>query len=378
MSCLNYGKRKYVNKDDPIVAGPNGGWNSADGDFGPYYNSTPQITVQYRSPSEQTNDQWSSGESASGLCGAEKSDYPGTNFQGCGDCRPGSGWWFCNCCVTEWNQNNISACCDPNPNNPGALNDAISCDPDWCPFSTACEKAESTATYCAANFDDPQCLQVCQKYISPDTVGTSRPDWCDTFMVKYCAAHKNDSLQNQNMCACSLQVTLADECILPSCSSGIGVWMSGEQLKRVANCGTICEQNIEAVKDHDVNINENEFIMHCGGGQKTYCNSSSPPVCISLNSSGDPGGGDGGDGGNGSGSTDSNGVPFKNWWGSYTPVTAPDGSVSNEIQLSPMGIGTIVAICLLMIGLLAFGYMNYRQNKLMQLFKSQNATTTAV
>ena len=366
MACVE--KRSYVNSDS---LNQQGGWNSTNGDWSADYNQVPQITAVFRTPNDSNDGNWKN-SGTWGNCSPEEAAYPGTKFHGCGDCS-GGGWHFCTCCVTKWNENNQSKCCDPVSNT--LQNDPVSCDPSWCPFSLNCEKADSTASYCVANFDDPKCFQICQKYISPEYVtDKSRPDWCDTFMVKYCAEHNNDSLEDQNLCACSLHVTDADECILPSCSSGTGVWMSGEQLQRVQNCGTICEQNIIAVKNHDVNISQNEFIMHCGGGQKTYCNSSSPQVCISLNSSGDPGGGGsgGGSGNNNNTPTDSQGAPFKNWWGSYTAVQASDGTVSHEIELSPMGIGSLVTICILLVVLLIFVYMNYRQNKLLEMLKSQS------
>ena len=165
--------------------------------------------------------------------------------------------------------------------------------------------------------------------------------------------------------------TDADECILSSCSSGIGVWMSGTQLARVANCGTICEQNIIAVKNHDVNIDQNQFIMQCGNGQTTYCNSSSPPVCISMNSSAGPSPNSGpGSGITGNG-TNSQGLPFTNWWGSYTAVQNSNGTVSHQLQLSPMGIISVITLCLVIIVAIALVIMNRRQMKFMELLKSQ-------
>jgi hypothetical protein len=75
--------------------------------------------------------------------------YPGTNFFGCGDCHGGD-WHLCSCCVTSWIVDNLFGCCDPmNPNK-----DSVACDPNWCPFSTACEKADSTATHCAKCADE--------------------------------------------------------------------------------------------------------------------------------------------------------------------------------------------------------------------------------
>jgi hypothetical protein len=387
MSCQHFGTRKthgpgsqdtqdwaneYVYRDDLNQMGD---WNASDSVFGANYNQTPPLTATYKTFADRGPDysNWLNNGGSQGNCSPEMSDYPGTQFVACGDCRGGDpNWKFCNCCVSKWNPDNLTYCCDPGTNdyytNPiikQLQNDPVSCDPSWCPFSASCEQAASTGTYCAENFDDPQCYKICMKYIDPKNI-SNRPNWCDTFMVKYCAEHNNDSLQDQNTCACSLHKTDADECILSSCSSGIGVWMSGTQLARVANCGTICEQNIVAVKNHDVNIDQNQFILQCGNGQTTYCNSSSPPVCISMNSSAGPSSGLPGNG------TNSQGLPYTNWWGSYTAVQNSNGTVSHQLQLSPMGIISVITLCLVIIVVIALVIMNNRQTKFMELVKSQN------
>ena len=58
MSCLNFGSRKYVSKDN--VSGLNKtGFNSTNGDYGANYNAIPQMTVQYMHPPWGSNGDYS-------------------------------------------------------------------------------------------------------------------------------------------------------------------------------------------------------------------------------------------------------------------------------------------------------------------------------
>jgi hypothetical protein len=184
-------------------------------------------------------------------------------------------------------------------------------------FTTDCENTDSTANYCMQNVDDPNCIRICKRYISPANVkDKSRPEWCDGFINNYCKIHGKTSPALLNLCACSFNHTDADECIWSDCSSGLGVWMSASQVERVSNCGTICEQNINAVNDGSVKIDKNEFIINCHGSNGKFCapNSSGEVVCVTTNSSnGENNGGSGGGNGegNGEGSISSKWTGFK-------------------------------------------------------------------
>ena len=380
MTCLNFGTRAYDVRDN--LGNSHGRWNNSDGDFAYWYNQTPNYTAKTRGSGSMSDDAWKdSGDSENGDCSVPNNTHLGTKFIPCGDCLGGSHWRFCQCCVSNWNPTNKSECCDPTPNN--KQNDAIECDVEWCPFSVACENADSTGNYCLNNVDDPKCLQICNKYLAPANVkDKSRPEWCDGFINKYCSINGMTSATSLNLCACMFHHTDADECIWSGCSSGSGVWMSASQVERVANCGTICEQNINAVNDGTVNIDKNEFIINCHGSNGKFCapNSSGEVVCVTTNSSGGGGGDGDGDGISGVGGNttvnglDSNGNQFANWWGSNVVKTNQDGTVSHSLEFSNMGWISIATFGLLVIVIIAIIYMHSEQNKLIEMIQS-NATS---
>ena len=265
MSCLNFGTRKYVSRDS---MNQQGDWNSGDKNFGPYYNAVPPYTIAYKSPSVRSYDQWTNGESATGTCGAEKSEFPGTNFTGCGDCRGGSGWWFCNCCITEWNPNNKTQCCDPAGN--AMQNDAMSCDPSWCPFSPVCASDPVTISYCRANPTDANCLAQCVNFVGNTE---KAPDWCPGFVEMYCSVKsKNNqklSAQDQNICACATHQTAADECLLETCvyAPAGTFWLTDQQRKNQNDptyCFQQCKNIAQSVANETSTMNSDVFAKLCG------------------------------------------------------------------------------------------------------------------
>ena len=267
MSCVNFGTRKYISKDDPSIT-QHGGWTSTNGDFASNYNAVPQFTVAYETPAN-ANGQWTpSGEGATGLCGAEKSAFPGTNFVGCGDCSGGGDKYkYCTCCISAWNPNNKTQCCDPAGNS--LQNDAMSCDPSWCPFSASCINDPVTSDYCKTNTTDANCLANCINFIgNPDKA----PSWCSAFVEEYCTAKSanNQTLspQDQNLCACATHQTAADECLLLTCvDAPTGTfWLTAEQRKNQTDptyCFQQCKNIAQSVANETSTMNSDIFAKLC-------------------------------------------------------------------------------------------------------------------
>jgi hypothetical protein len=284
MSCLNFGSRKYVSKDN--VSGLNKtGFNSTNPDYGPNYNAVPQMTVTYMHPPWGANGDysgWTASESESGLCGAESTDYPGTTFLGCGDCSGGTGWKYCSCCITQWNLQNKAKCCDPVANDD--QNNAMLCDPEWCPFSPACINDSVTATYCQSNLNDNVCKSTCINNME------NAPTWCTNFVQSYCQSKSANgqqlSPQDQILCACSMHKTSADECLLDSCvnASTGATWLTSVQKRNQTDatyCFQQCKNIAQAVANETAPINSIEFQKVCS--EVTLPPSTVPPDQLPSN-----------------------------------------------------------------------------------------------
>lgn len=255
MSCLNYGSRKYVSNTS--MQNPMRFDDVA-------YNRLPSMTATNGNPSNSNgsnNDDW-----LNSAC--QSSAYPGTNFVPCGsggNFVETSG--FSSCCVTSWDQNNKSKCCDPVANN--MQNDAVACDPSWCPWSAACINDPITMKTCQANPTNTDCLSYCQNFI---TNINNAPEWCNTFIPLYCQAKSANSqqlsTQDSLLCACLTNQTSADECLLDACVNAPfqSAWLTPTQLKNQHDssyCGQQCKNIAQAVANETSPINSVTYQKLC-------------------------------------------------------------------------------------------------------------------
>jgi len=265
LTCLHFPGRNYIQKE--TISG--GDWGNA-GDKNaddPGVNFFPEWTVMqsYCDPSGHcTGSQCDCSASTLGQFGL--SDLGGAVWKGAGNCTGGSGWACCGCAIMDWSQDptNKSQCC--NPLGSPIQGSAVHCETGWCPFSPQCENDPTTASYCAANTDDPNCLKICMKYNTQEAVTNgTRPAFCDEFMKDYCVKHQYDSTDNEDLCACITSETPDVVCISAKCTNAGHAWISDEMYKREGNCGTICLQYIKGqTTGGNVNIHGNDFQQACG------------------------------------------------------------------------------------------------------------------
>jgi len=255
MSCLNYGSRQYISKN----ALPNSNqWQAVDSGL---YNLIPDITTTYGTPDAQSLyvKDWCTNSSAA---------YKGTTFAPCGwQSNDDITKVFPSCCVTSWNQQNKSKCCDPVSND--LTNDAIQCDPNWCPFSPECINDPVTASYCQNNPTDNNCKSTCLQYVqNPD----SAPSWCAAFIPNYCKAKspngQNLSPDDQTLCACSMHKTAADECLVNTCVNAASgsTWITTAQRqnqKDATYCYKQCQNIAQSVANESSFLNGVTFRELC-------------------------------------------------------------------------------------------------------------------
>ena len=267
MTCLNFGTRAYDVRDN--LGNSHGRWNNSDGDFAYWYNQTPNYTAKTRGSGSMSDDAWKdSGDSENGDCSVPNNTHLGTKFIPCGDCLGGSHWRFCQCCVSNWNPTNKSECCDPTPNN--KQNDAIECDVEWCPFSPACMNEPITSRHCLANPLDTTCMNTCVNYLSNQS---DAPSWCSGFITNYCKLKNGPtqtmSASDQTLCACMMDITPCDECLLIGCKeSTIGTtWITPKQVANQIDpkyCYTQCQNIAQSVSNQTGPINSISFKHVCG------------------------------------------------------------------------------------------------------------------
>ena len=260
MSCSTYGSRKYVLKS---AITPNALDHSDAHDEA--YNLIPPLTVMTGTPSNINNDLIYSSYIIES-CATDA--YPGVSFVACGqqDDRPQS-LYFPSCCVASWNQNNKSKCCDPVSNN--FTNDPIACDPAFCPFSPDCINDPVTSTYCLANPTDVTCKSNCVNFLNNID---NAPTWCTSFISAYCKAKSDNgqqlSSEDQLLCACLMDKTAADECLLDTCvnSPSGSTWMTSTQQKNRTDatyCLQECKNIAQSVANETAPINSIVFEKLC-------------------------------------------------------------------------------------------------------------------
>jgi hypothetical protein len=228
------------------------------------YNLIPPLTVVSGTPTNFNNQQQYSVQIISSCA---QDAYPGVSFVACGQVDNPQTLYFSSCCVSSWNQNNKSKCCDPVSND--LTNDSIACDPAFCPFSPDCINDPVTSTYCLANPTDATCRSNCLNFLNNTD---NAPTWCTTFIPAYCKAKSDNGQQlspeDESLCACLMNKTPADECLLDSCvnSPSGSTWLTSKQQKNRSDasyCFQQCKNIAQAVANETAPINSIMFQKVC-------------------------------------------------------------------------------------------------------------------
>lgn len=184
------------------------------------------------------------------------------------------------------------------------------------------------------------------KYATKEAVTNgTRPQFCDAFMGRYCAAHGNDSPSNQDLCACLSANTSNVICVSAKCTNASNAWVTDQMYSKQGNCGIICQQYINGeTNDGNVIITGNDFTMKCGNVQGSGTQSNSVPWWSYIT---------------GDGYANSPGAPLpdintKYWWGHWKESTNSTGHIDFVPSFSPTVIIGLVILGLTVLTLFFF------------------------